>query len=218
MLALYTDTWLQLGWLLMVLGITDSIRRESWRQNPATHITSWLAATVIILLLWQLKAQVQAGIAFHILGSSALCLIAGKRRALISISAILLIQALWAKLDWQSIGLIWLLKGAIPVFLTSTLLGWAQQRLPLNYFVYIFLNCFCAAALSMWCYGLVHSVILASSGAYEWAFLFEEVLPYYFLMGWPEAFITGLNLTILVVWQPQWVCSFDDIKYLQKRD
>ncbi|QLI83100.1 energy-coupling factor ABC transporter permease [Chitinibacter fontanus] len=216
--ALYTDTWLQLGWLLMGFGVIESARREPWQQSPANHITSWLASSVVILLLWQLKAQVQAGIAFHILGSSALCLIAGRRRALISISAILIIQALSAKLDWQSIGLIWLLKGALPIFITSALLSWAQQRLPLNYFVYIFFNCFCAAALSMWSYGLLHCLILAASGAYEWPFLFEEVLPYYFLMGWPEAFITGLNLTILVVWQPQWVCSFDDIKYLQKRD
>lgn len=202
----------------MATGLFYAVRFERWASIPQPQITAWLASCIVILLTWQLKAQVQAGISFHILGSAALSLIAGRNRALLGIAGLILLQAAFGHIPWQSIGLFWLLKGAIPILICSALLSWAQRRLPLNYFVYIFFNSFCAAALSMWAYGLLHALALATSGAYPWDFLTEEVLPYYFLMGWPEGFTTGLNLTLLVVWLPQWVATFDDRKYLQKRD
>jgi uncharacterized membrane protein len=216
--VLYTDFWLNLAWLGFGLGIWRAVRAEAWHTIATPQITGWLASCIAILLLWQLKAQVQAGISFHILGSAALTLIAGQHRAMLGIAALLMLQALFGHIPWQSIALLWVLKGAIPILLCTALLHWAQNKLPHNYFVYIFFNCFFAAALSMWAYGLAHSTILALSGSYDWLFLSEEVLPYYFLMGWPEAFTTGLNLTILVVWLPHWVSTFDDAKYLQKRD
>jgi uncharacterized membrane protein len=213
---LYADSWLILGWGLSLLLLIHALRREQWRSISPSHLSAWLASCVIILLLWHLKAQVQAGIAFHILGTTALTLIAGRNRALLGIAAILALQALFSYIDWQHWGLLCLLQGATPAYLTSYLLNWAQRKLPLNYFVYIFFNCFAAAALSMWAYGIAHIAVLALSGSYDATFLTEEILPYYLLMGWPEAFSTGLNLTLLVVWQPQWVYSFDDSKYLQK--
>ncbi|QLG87827.1 energy-coupling factor ABC transporter permease [Chitinibacter bivalviorum] len=216
--ALYAQSWLILGAGLMVLGLWQALRTERWRAISNSHLNSWLACCVFIMLIWQLNAQIQAGISFHILGSTALTLIAGRNRALIGIAAILLIEALFSRLEWQNIGLYWLLLAAIPCYISSYLLQLSQQRLPLNFFTYVFVNCFAAAAISMWAYGLFHCVVLASSGSYSWGFLQDEILPYYFLMGWPEAFSTGLNLTLLVVWQPQWVASFDDAKYLQKKE
>ncbi|WP_157669586.1 energy-coupling factor ABC transporter permease [Chitinibacter sp. GC72] len=216
--ALYSSTWLLMGWAVMGFALWHALRAENWSRIAPTHVTGWLAACVIILLSWQLRAQIQSGIAFHLLGSTALCLIAGQHRALLGMAAVVLISALFGHLDWTQIALVWLLKAAVPIWICSLLLAWAQKKLVHNYFVYIFLNSFGAAALGMWVFGLLHCLVLASSGFYEWGFLQEEILPYYFLMGWPEAFATGLNLTLLVVWQPQWVSSFDDRKYLQKHD
>ena len=34
------------------------------------------------------------------------------------------------------------------------------------------------------------------------------------LMAWSEAFISGMLMTVMVVWKPQWVATFSDQKYL----
>ena len=47
--------------------------------------------------------------------------------------------------------------------------------------------------------------------------MFSGPFPYYFMLGFPEAFTTGFNLTVLVIWRPQWVASFDDSFYLLKK-
>ena len=105
----------------------------------------------------------------------------------------------------------------MPIAITHGLLRFAQRRFSPNFFVYIFINCFAAGAISMWLVGLSLCALLAAIGAYPSDFLFNEMLPFYFLMGWPEAFITGLNLTLLVVWRPDGVSSFNDQLYLQKK-
>ncbi|WP_051258707.1 energy-coupling factor ABC transporter permease [Chitinibacter tainanensis] len=215
---LYADSWLTLGWFCLAWGCVVALRREAWRAIPQGQLTGWLAACVLILLSWQLKAEIQSGIAFHILGSAALMLIAGPWRALLGMAVLFSLQGLYGHIPLERIGIIWTLKALIPISLTALLLHWTQLKLPLNYFVYIFINCFAAAALSMWAFGISHTLVLATSGSYAASFLLEEILPYYFLMGWPEGFITGLNLTLLVVWQPQLISTFDDRKYLQKRD
>jgi len=36
-------------------------------------------------------------------------------------------------------------------------------------------------------------------------------------MGWSEAFISGMLVTVMVVWRPQWVATFSDERYLLRR-
>jgi uncharacterized membrane protein len=33
-------------------------------------------------------------------------------------------------------------------------------------------------------------------------------------MAWSEAFATGMLITVMVVYKPQWVATFDDRRYL----
>ena len=56
--------------------------------------------------------------------------------------------------------------------------------------------------------------VLALAGAYPADYLFEEVLLFYFLLSWSEAFTTGIMIAIMVVYKPHWVLTFDDRLYL----
>ncbi|WP_027468055.1 energy-coupling factor ABC transporter permease [Deefgea rivuli] len=211
------------AWLLIISAIMGfiacgwAIRLEKWLQLPQAQINSWLCCSVIVLMAWQLKAQVHHGLAFHLLGVSALTLIAGPRRALLSIAVLLAIDLGFGHGDLATWGLSLWLIGLLPISITHGLLRFAQTKFSPNFFVYIFVNCFAAGALSMWLVGLSICALLSLVGAYPADFLFDETLPFYFLMGWPEAFITGLNLTLLVVWRPEWVNSFNDRVYLQRK-
>ena len=216
--AVFFPSWLLLASAFLgLLTCAWATRREKWQQLSQDEINSWLACSLTVLLIWQLKAQIYAGLAFHILGIAALTLIAGPYRALLSTAALVAIHLIGDTGDIASWGLSFWLVGALPVCVTQVILHFAQRRFSPNFFVYIFINCFAAGAISMWLFGLVNSGLLFLANAYSGSFLFDNVIPVYFLMGWPEAFITGLNLTLLVVWRPEWVSSFNDRVYLQKR-
>jgi uncharacterized membrane protein len=44
--------------------------------------------------------------------------------------------------------------------------------------------------------------------------LLDDYLPYYFLLGFAEAWLNGALITLMVVYAPHWVGSFDDRHYL----
>ncbi|MBM3115440.1 energy-coupling factor ABC transporter permease [Jeongeupia naejangsanensis] len=205
---------LALSWFAATLLLIRAALRVPWFALSQSALTGWLGATVVALLFWQMKANIQPGLSFHLIGATALTLIAGRDRALLGLAAALAIDTGFGHAEWGAFGLSWLIIAALPCLLTQALLRQAQTRLPLNYFIYIFLNAFGAAALSMWLVGLLTCSLLAIFGPYALDFLLEEQLPYYFLMGWPEAFTTGTNLALLVIYRPQWVATFDDAKYL----
>ena len=208
--------WLLIGgWVMSGLLLLRSAWKINWLTIPQSELTCWFGGTVGVLVLWQMKANIQPGLTFHLMGAVALTLIAGPDRARIGIAMALGGDILDGHADWWGMGLSWLLVGGLPSTLAWRMLKFAQWRMPHNYFVYIFFNGFAAGAISMWLVGLGTCGLLAAVGVYPTDFLVDEQLPYYFLMGWPEAFTTGITMTLLVVYFPQWVVTFPDPLYLK---
>ena len=54
----------------------------------------------------------------------------------------------------------------------------------------------------------------AAAGTAPWERLAEGFLPFGLLLGWGEAFLTGLLTAIFVVYEPRWMATFDDARYL----
>jgi uncharacterized membrane protein len=54
-------------------------------------------------------------------------------------------------------------------------------------------------------------------GLYSADHLLKEYLPVYLLMAWGEAFLTGMLVTLMVVWKPAWVATFSDERYLSPK-
>ncbi|MEJ2793535.1 energy-coupling factor ABC transporter permease [Iodobacter sp. LRB] len=211
--------WLLLTSFLISGGlILHAALRIPWFALTQERLTGWFGASVFVLCFWQMKASIQPGLSFHLLGASALTMIAGRDKALLGLAAVLVADTAYGHSAWASMGLSWLIIAFLPVTLTHALFTWAQRALPANYFIYIFVNCFAASMLSMWCTGLFTCGLLAASGAYPVDFLIEEQLPYYFLMGWPEGFTSGVYLSLLVIWRPQWVSTFNDAFYLTRKN
>ena len=110
-----------------------------------------------------------------------------------------------------------LLMGGVPILFSWSIYRFVDAKLPNHFFIYIFLNCFFGAGLAMFSVGLVSSAFAALSGAYSGSYLLEDYLPYYFLMAWAESFSTGMIMTILVVYKPEWVATCDDRRYLHSK-
>jgi uncharacterized membrane protein len=89
--------------------------------------------------------------------------------------------------------------------------------LPKNFFVYVFVHGFFNAGIAMACTGVVSSLAFLAGGVYSWERLASGYLPVYLLMVFPEAIFTGSAITLMVVYRPAWVDSFDDEQYLQNK-
>jgi uncharacterized membrane protein len=59
---------------------------------------------------------------------------------------------------------------------------------------------------------------MAVAGAYPLDYLLVYYTPYAaLLIAWAEAFSTGMAITVMAVYRPAWLETFDDVKYLQNK-
>lgn len=206
--------WLWTLWFLAALIGIVIARRGGWHMlKDASNLNVFLAATVAILGLWLIKTGVKPGLNFHLLGATALTLMFRPLFALLSIALVTAAISLWHG-EYAAFPANWLIMGAVPVGVSWALFRVIDGKLPNHFFIYIFLNAFFGAALAIVAVGLVSTGFAALSGAYPLAYLLEEYLPYYLLIAWSEAFATGMLITMMVVYKPEWVATFDDRRYL----
>jgi len=206
--------WLWSLWLLAAaLGLLI-MRRAGWRMlsDPA-NLNIFLAATVAVLGLWLIKTGIKPGLNFHLVGATLLTLMFRPLFALFSIALITAALALWHG-EYAAFPANWLIMGVAPVGVSWGIYTLTDRKLPNNLFIYIFLNAFFGAALAISAVGLASTGFVALSGAYPLSYLLEEYLPYFLLISFSEAFITGMLITMMVIYKPEWVATFDDKRYL----
>lgn len=199
------------GWLLFAC-----IRRAPWRMlGKGGMLNLWLASSVALMLLWSIKAGIRPGLNFHLLGATLLTLMFGARLAIVALAVVLLGATLNGSGGWQSLGLNLLLMAGLPVLFSYACYSQAHHKLPNHVFVYIFLNAFVTAGLSILLVGLTDTLLLAGSGAYSGAYLGRNYLPYFVLMGWSEAMLTGMAVTLMIAFRPGWLVTFSDQSYVK---
>lgn len=206
--------WLWPLWLAVAALVWLMWRRAHWRMlADPRNLNVFLAATVAVLGLWLIKTGVKPGLNFHLLGATALTLMFRPMFALLAIALITAALSLWHG-QYAAFPANWLIMGAVPVGVSWGIFRLVDGRLPNHLFIYIFLNGFFGAALAAMAVGLASTGFTALAGAYPVPYLMQEYLPYYLLIAWSEAFATGMLITLLVIYRPDWVATFDDQRYL----
>ena len=216
--ALLPLPWLWTGALLFAAVLGYALYRAPWyhlRDPLAVHV--WLGACVAVLMLWTLDGGIFAGMRFHMLAITVLTLLFGWQFAIISVAVILVGVTVNHDAGWSAYGWNALSMGVVPVLITSAVLRLSKRYLPPNYFVYIFVAAFFGGILSMLAVGLVTSLVLNLSGVYGWQSLLDNYLSIYLLLLFPEGFLAGMMMSIIVAYRPQWVSSFDDDFYIRGR-
>jgi uncharacterized membrane protein len=199
-------------WPLLVLVLV----RAPWarlRDGHAMHVL--LGTTVGVMLVWTMKAGFAAGLNLHLLGATLVTLMFGWSFAAVSISLVVLGIAINDGAGWQVFAINALLLGLLPVSVSYGLYRLVDRRLPNHLFVYIFLNAFFGAAIAIAAVGFTSTAVLGLAGAYTLEYLLDNYLRYYPLLMFPEAFLTGMLITVFVVYRPAWVSTFDDERYLK---
>lgn len=208
-------TWAWVGLALALALALTALYRAPWyhlRDPNAGNI--WLAACVAVMVLWNIHAGIASGLHFHLLGVTVLTLMFGWQFAFIGVVLLLSGVTLNAAAGWSSFGWNALTMGALPVLVTTLLRHFSMRHLPANFFVYIFFVAFLGGILSMAAVGTATTLLLYLADVYSWRMLSESYTPVYLLLLFPEGFLSGMLMSIIVVYRPHWVSSFDDAYYL----
>jgi uncharacterized membrane protein len=212
-----STAWSTAFWLLLAGLAVLMWRRANWAmlKSPA-NLNVLLGATVALLGLWLIKAGIRPGLNFHLLGATALTLMFRPWFAILALGLVIAgLTAVNGEFNAYPANL--LMMGVLPVTVSWAIYRMVDRRLANHVFIYIFLNCFFGAGLAMASVGLASTAYAVGAGVYSFSYLADNYLPFYFLMAWAEAFATGMIMTLLVVYRPDWVATFDDRRYLDSK-
>ncbi|HEX5803576.1 MAG TPA: energy-coupling factor ABC transporter permease [Azospira sp.] len=216
--GLLAGMWTTAAWLLFVPLFLRVVWRAPWRRlADPSRFNAWLGTIVVLVLLWSLNAGIKPGLSLHLVGAAVLALTFGPGLAFVGVCAALLGVTLNGAAGWVSFAANALLMGGVSVAVSRGVLRFSERFLPRQLFVYLFANGFFGAALSILAVGFAASGLLVAAGAYSADYVLGEYLPYVGMLAFSEAWLSGMVLTLLVVYRPQWVATFEDSRYLRDR-
>jgi uncharacterized membrane protein len=185
-------------------------RRVRWRtlsqEPPAFHRSAICA--VGLMVIWSIRTDVPVAPGLHVLGVTTVTLVLGVSPAAL---VTLLAQAVTGAIggDLAGIPANWLASSAIPIALTELWRRLVLRLLPPDPFAFIFGSAFFGAAIAVAAAYLValalgQSALFGAGAVPSWgAFLL--------LVGFPEAFINGTIITLLVVYVPDQLAGYDPV-------
>jgi uncharacterized membrane protein len=208
-----------LAWLLAALyavALFSALRMAPWRKlRDPEQLHVFFGTVLVLILLWHMRADVQPGLSFHLLGLTAVTLMVGWSLAVVAATLALAGVTLNADAGWQSFAVNAMVGGVIPITLTQIMLILVRWYLPKHFFVFVMVNGFLTAGFAGIVTGYLATVLLVAGGAYSFAELDQTFLPFFPLMFLPEAILNGWVIVVLVAFRPQWVYSFSDEQYLK---
>ncbi len=208
---------LVMTWLLSLGVIVWCLCLRPWR--PLLEDTAlqhrWMAATLAVMLMWQLRAQAVDWLTLHLVFTVLMTLVFKMPLALISNVMVNVAMVAIGRNDWSLMGANVLVTGIVPATVTGFVWRIVDRRLPDNLMVFLFACGFFGTALATLGGGLsaVALIIVAGTDP-EAVYLAQEYARFLPLLMPSEAFITGMLLSILLVYHPSWVATFNDHRYI----
>ena len=192
-----------------------TLRRAPWgRLREPAQLNLLLGFAVGLMLIWSMRAGVKPGLNLHMLGAMAATLALGPWFAVLALALTMSGLMLNGVIEWTDWPINFVLMVMLPIGFAHAFQRAVERWLPAHFFIFVFVIGFAGAALTVMLQGLVASAALVFAGAYSAGFLLTEYLPFFLLLGFSEAWISGAVITLMVVYRPGWVAAFDDRRYL----
>ena len=154
------------------------------------------AVAVLVGLAWTFRSTLAGGAALHWLGAPFALFAAGT-----------------GVVAWSQLPLRLVLDGLVPLGIAWVWLRVVERRLPAHLFVYLFVAVFGGALFALLSAGALQRWMLAPAfasmrGSDAWIALL--------IMAEGEALATGLLVTGLALYRPDWLYTFDPDRYLRR--
>lgn len=215
---IFAEGWVTLGWAgVLVLLWLFWRAGEFARLKDAARLNLFLGVAVALMVLWQIRTGVRPGLSFHLLGASVATLMFGFWRGWLAASLAAVAMALAGKAGLPALGLEILIFCALPAAITHSLYKLVGHKLPNHFFIYVLVNGFFGAALAVAAVALASTLVMVLAGLYQADYLLEHYTPYFLLLSWSEAFTTGMVVTLLAVYRPEWLETFEDSRYIKNK-
>ncbi|MFO1396297.1 MAG: energy-coupling factor ABC transporter permease [Burkholderiales bacterium] len=188
-----------------------------WRRLQASSEAAsvWCGSIFALCVLWSVRAVVQDVVVIHLLGTAAFALASGAPLALLGGAVVAVVSVLVHGTPLSNVPTLFLFSVALPAAVALGLLRASQRWLPPNFFVYTVGVCFLGGALSCGLAGLASAALIAFTGVLDAGVVFGDDVPYLLYLAFGEGTLTGMALTLAVVYRPHWVATFDDAFYLR---
>jgi uncharacterized membrane protein len=207
-----------MAWLIWLPLFTRSVFMAPWRRlRDSEQMNVWLGMIVLLILFWCLKAGVKPGLNFHLLGATLFTLCFGPHLAFVGLCLVLAGVTLNGAAGSFAYAANALLQAGAGVVIAQTVHQLISRWLPAQFFIFIFVNSFFGGAVTILGVGFLVTVLLSISGVYAWDYLIDEYFPYFMLLGFSEAWLSGMLTTLFVIYRPDWIASFDDSRYLANK-
>ena len=213
--TLLGEEWCWAAWAVWLLFFARSLWRAPWRRLvDSQQFNVWFGMVVLLTFVWSMVAGVKPGLTLHLLGATVFTLCFGPHLAFIGLSLVTAGVILNGESSFMVFAVNALLLAGVGVGSSYLVYRLFYRLFPKHFFVYVFINGFFAAALNIVVVGVCITAFLATLGIYSWAYLSAEYLPYFFLLAFSEAWLSGMVITMFVLYRPSWVLTFDDSLYL----
>lgn len=202
--------------LVAIWVLFTAIRELNWATFLKDPTRKWLSVVSIFIItaIWALKTGIRDGLEVHFLGLTALTLMLGWRLSIIIASIATVFITLVGVNTWANFSEN-LLFGAIwPVSLSYFVFLLTYSYMPRHLFVYIFIAGFFNGILTLTTKMFVVAGYLALTEVYSWNAIKADYLLITPLVALPEGLMNGVTIAALVVYRPEWVCTFRDRDYL----
>jgi len=171
-------------------------------------------ASVALILLWSIKADISSGISIHLIGMTAMSLVLGWDLAIACASISLALVTLASGSSWNSFAANGVITILLPVTVTYITAAIVDRKLPKNFFIYFFVCGFFCAGLCAILIGLSVSLTLWVNDIHPWVTIQREVMTIIVLTVFPEGLLNGILLSAIMVFYPDWIRSFDARAYI----
>jgi uncharacterized membrane protein len=216
--AHFPVAWLLPSLLVLVILLGSAVYTAPWQSiRDKGLVNVYLAACVVLLILWRLKAGMAHDLSFHFLCLTAMTLMFGWQLALLCAAMIIAALTFAGLTGWQVYALNVIIDGAVPVLFSYLFFRFVDRQLPNHFFIYVFISAFLGGALAVTLRNMALGVTALLSGTYGTGDLQVNLLPVLLMQFFPEGMLNGVAMTIFVVYRPHWVSTFDDQRYLHNK-
>ncbi|MDN4503384.1 energy-coupling factor ABC transporter permease [Alteromonadaceae bacterium BrNp21-10] len=201
--------------VLLVTVIRQLPLQQLLTNNHTQHMI--FGCTASIFCLWVFRTGIYSGLDVHFLWLTALTLILGFQWAIFSSALALISITLSGGESWSMLGINGLLSCALPITVSYLCYSLSFHKLPRHFFVYIFVCSFLTGAVAIIAKMFALGGYYFFTDQYSWQIITDNYLILLTLLAFPEAMLNGMTMTLMVMYKPHWVFTFQDKFYINDK-